>query len=448
MVVRAKLRLPTLESIGFLSERLGLGSAETAVKVAEEPKASLLRLAHQLDMEMEAPAAESLSHAAEPPPLPGHVHPHVHPIDKPRTSSGLQGCRVAAIGFGRQDIGSLAACMQEQRAGIEFLPRGEHQFAKFDLLILNSGPVLTFKREVASFRAALESGVPSIVTGSRPILAPLREIGGQHIWDFVPKPFSMDELVWRAVNLLKRSKETARSQPPARIEIPAESPVDLACAAECEPPTADGPFKVLDPSCSSEYLEQFRFLRTRLMLHRARFEQGQDFQVVCVMSANKGEGKTFTASNLAAMLAVTSGERVLFIDSDPESAPLPIGMPIVEKAGLSYALSKPGDWARTAQRVKGTSLYVMTRDTSTLSRNLDFGPLPRLLDLLRQQFEWIVVDGAAFASCPDARWLTAVSDGTLLVVRESASSFSAVKESIASVPPDRFVGVVFNQWQE
>jgi len=46
-------------------------------------------------------------------------------------------------------------------------------------------------------------------------------------------------------------------------------------------------------------------------------------------------------------------------------------------------------------------------------------------------------DGAAFASCPDARWLTAVTDGTLLVVR-----------FLTSIPPERLVSVVFNQWQE
>jgi Mrp family chromosome partitioning ATPase len=74
-----------------------------------------------------------------------------------------------------------------------------------------------------------------------------------------------------------------------------------------------------------------------------------------------------------------------------------------------------------------------------------FTPLPHLLEILRWQFEWIIVDGAAFASSPDARWLPAVTDGTLLVVRESASSFGAVQESLASIPPERLVGVVFNQ---
>ena len=224
--------------------------------------------------------------------------------------------------------------------------------------------------------------------------------------------------------------------------------LNLASVKECQPHGGASPFLPLDPACSREYLDQFRLLRTQLMLHRARFDHDQSFRVVCVMSTHKGEGKTFTASNLAAMLALAGSRRVLLIDSDAESCPLPIGTPLPEEAGLPYALSRPADWARTLHRVKNTSLYVMARGGSKPSRNFDFSPLPLLLEILRTQFEWIIVDGAAFASSPDARWLTAVTDGTLVVVRESASSFGAVQESLAGVPPDRLVGVVFNQWQE
>jgi Mrp family chromosome partitioning ATPase len=180
------------------------------------------------------------------------------------------------------------------------------------------------------------------------------------------------------------------------------------------------------------------------MLHRTRFEQGQDFRVVCVMSTQRGEGKSFTASNLATVLAVAGDQRVLLIDADPDGRPLPIGIPLPENAGLDSALAAPFDWARTIHLVKGTPLYVMARGSKPAG-STDFEPLPRLLEVVRQHFEWIIVDGAAFASCPDARWLTAVADGTLLVVQKNASSFGAVQESLASIPPERMVGVVFNQ---
>ena len=233
------------------------------------------------------------------------------------------------------------------------------------------------------------------------------------------------------------------------VELPARPTssrmANLASVPECLPPTREGLFSLLDAACSNEYREQFRLLRTQLMLHRTRFEQDQDFRVVSVMSTHRGEGKSFTASNLAAVLAVAGGRRVLLIDSDTASQPLPIGVPLSEGAGLPYALSTPADWTRAVHHVKDTPLYVMARYASKPRRSLNFEPLPRLLEVLREQFEWIIVDGAAFASCPDAQWLTAVTDGTLLVVRESASSFGAVQESLASILPERLVGVVFNQ---
>jgi Mrp family chromosome partitioning ATPase len=224
--------------------------------------------------------------------------------------------------------------------------------------------------------------------------------------------------------------------------------LSLASVRECQPPTGDGPFLLFDPTCAGQYRDQFRLLRTQLMLHRDRFEHNQNFRIVCVMSTHKAEGKSFTASNLASMLALAGSQRVLLIDSDAQSCPIPIGIPLPEEAGLPYALSNPANWTRTLHRLKDTPLYIMARGGSQPSRNLDFTPLPHLLEILRWQFEWIIVDGAAFASSPDARWLPAVTDGTLLVVRESASSFGAVQESLASIPPERLVGVVFNQWKD
>ena len=76
---------------------------------------------------------------------------------------------------------------------------------------------------------------------------------------------------------------------------------------------------------------------------------------------------------------------------------------------------------------------------------MNLAALPDLLALVREHFDWIILDGAAFAVCPDAPWLTSVTDGSLLVISENASKFSAVQESVASIPPERFVGIVFNK---
>jgi protein-tyrosine kinase len=247
------------------------------------------------------------------------------------------------------------------------------------------------------------------------------------------------------VDLSQLAENLTGSKPADPLVRVLPAPARAESFAECEPPTAGGLFSVLNQECSSEYREQFRLLRTQLLLHRARFHTPDDFRTISVMSTHKGEGKSFTASNLAAVLAVSGGQRVLLIDVDPGSRPTPIGVRHPEGAGLAYALSVPSDWAHATHRVKDTSLYVMGRAASKSSRNMDLEPFPALLKDLREEFEWIVLDGAAFASCPDAQWLAAATDGTLLVVQQSTSSFGAVQESLSCIEPDQLVGVVFNQ---
>jgi DNA-binding response OmpR family regulator len=247
MVVRAQFRLPSLESVRLLNQRLGFGPAVASgpeledlpavkkpaqMEQAADNEISLVRLAEQLEMELAAPIIESPEPVVESvtPPPPLDPEPEVEPESplpeetKPITT--LEGCRIAAVGFGRQDFGSLAATMIEQRARIEFLPRGDSaQHAEFDLLILNAGSIETFKKEMASFRAILATGIPSIVTGSRSILTSLRDMADPRVWDFVAKPFHMDELVWRAVNLLTRHREAGvPRQLPARVVVADHDP--------------------------------------------------------------------------------------------------------------------------------------------------------------------------------------------------------------------------------
>jgi DNA-binding response OmpR family regulator len=267
MLVRAQLSLPNLKTVRLLHERLGFGSTESGRELVseknaviaeaewrqgveetdrveetdgvEETKVSLVRLADQLEMEWTAaatgvPASETAD--------PGVVEspPAIDLADEPKTEvpedtvapevpkkpRGLVGCKVAAVGFGRQDFAGLAATMIEQRARIEFLPRSDFgKHAEFDLLLLNAASLETFKREVANFRSVLASGMPSIVIGSRAVMDLLPDPGDSQTWDFVAKPFHLKELVWRAVSLLARHAESGGSRPlPARVVVADHDP--------------------------------------------------------------------------------------------------------------------------------------------------------------------------------------------------------------------------------
>jgi CheY-like chemotaxis protein len=192
-----------------------------------QEQVSLIRLSEQLDQELAlppAPPSEILDSAdvtepvtpTAPTPDPRWELP---PAPKVRAAV-LEGCRVGAIGFGRQDIAGLAGAMLEKRARVEFLPRGEIAGqAGYDLFLLNCASVDILKRDISSFQSVLESGTPTIVIGSRAGLSVLRDSGDPRTWDFASKPLHMDELIWRAASLLERCEETVLRRLPARVVV-------------------------------------------------------------------------------------------------------------------------------------------------------------------------------------------------------------------------------------
>ena len=259
------MRLTNIEIVKLLKPRLGFGappvSKQEATTQGTEPlfvqqpgiphfiptvneldgvddaQLSLLQLADELEMALNAApsamrvtASENLKELAGLFQDPGPRH-ELPPMPAPSkvpdtTSKGLEGCKVAAVGFGRQDISGLAAAMIDRRARIEFLPRGESSsLTEFDLLILNAASTEILKREAASYRDLLAMGIPSILTGSRAALNILRDCNHLRNWDFVAKPIHMDELAWRAVNLLTRQDDLANPRRmPARVVVADQDP--------------------------------------------------------------------------------------------------------------------------------------------------------------------------------------------------------------------------------
>jgi CheY-like chemotaxis protein len=208
------MKFPSLETVRLMKPRLGFGSPEVCTEpdteigggaptpavdtTQEETPVSLVRLAEHLEQ-----ATEKLDPESEPAPV------ELPPVEPPKAQTPpLEGRKVAAIGFGRQDIAGLASAMLEERARIQFLPHGDlGQAGEFDLYLLNCSSSDVMKRDPAFLRAILSSGVPAVAVGSRAALAILRSSGDPRLWDFAARPLHMDELVWRAANLIVRCEE-------------------------------------------------------------------------------------------------------------------------------------------------------------------------------------------------------------------------------------------------
>jgi capsular exopolysaccharide synthesis family protein len=176
--------------------------------------------------------------------------------------------------------------------------------------------------------------------------------------------------------------------------------------------------------------EAYQNLRTALLFAR-RDERGQ---VVLVTGTAPQEGKTTTIVNLARLLA-GSGEKVVVVDCD------------LRRAHLHQRLELPREPGLTDFFVRKEPLSALLRPASVANLfALTAGPLPPnppallarkalgdLLEELRDQFEWVLVDSPPLASVTDALLLARHADHTVLVVQHDGVDKKLVKRSVAAL---------------
>jgi len=170
--------------------------------------------------------------------------------------------------------------------------------------------------------------------------------------------------------------------------------------------------------------EAFRSIRATVLKRGAETAP----RTILVTSAQPSEGKSFIAVNLAAALAKT-GHPVLLIDGDFHQPVCHHAFDLeFPKVGLSTVLAR-GD---------APASVIVPTGVSNLSF-LPTGPRPadpaallsseRLSDLLndlREQYRWVVIDSPPVLPASDAAVLAPVVDGVLLVMRAHATPVEAV----------------------
>lgn len=164
--------------------------------------------------------------------------------------------------------------------------------------------------------------------------------------------------------------------------------------------------------------ETFRSLRTNLL-----FMMGDPAQkVILVTSTTSGEGKTFTASNLAVSLALL-GKKVIIIGLDIRKPGLNKVFQISHKEkGLTQYLSTP----------RSTDLHSLIQP-SNITPNLHLLPggaippnptellarqaLQDAIDMLRKEYDYIVMDTAPIGVVTDTQIIARVADASIYVCR-------------------------------
>ena len=166
-------------------------------------------------------------------------------------------------------------------------------------------------------------------------------------------------------------------------------------------------------------------------------------------SALPGEGKSTLSLGLASALARDSGRRVLLIEADLRRPSLmkTLGLPATH--GLSEWLNGSLDYV-PVRAVEPGCFYLVTAGQTGLRRPELMGS-PRMDAVLkagRRLFDFVLLDAVPVLPVTDTVLMQDLVDGFQLVVRSRRTPKDAIKETLAKLRADRFIGVVFNGHEE
>jgi protein-tyrosine kinase len=205
-------------------------------------------------------------------------------------------------------------------------------------------------------------------------------------------------------------------------------------------PNTNPLFGVQNPTYGTE---EFRTLRSRLYKIRGN----QPLRTVLITSALPGEGKSFTAVNLALTIARQAERRVLIIDADLRLPSLhsSLGAPLTP--GLSDYLLGEADELSVIQKGSRPNLFFIPagKTISNPAELIGNGRLKNLLHRLAPVFDWILLDSPPAVPISDACLLSELCDGVLMVVKAASTPFDIAQKACGEFQGKPLLGVVLNR---
>jgi polysaccharide biosynthesis transport protein len=198
------------------------------------------------------------------------------------------------------------------------------------------------------------------------------------------------------------------------------------------------------PGAWSRLAEAYRALRTTILLSRA----GTPPQVILVSSAKPSEGKT-SISTLEAIVFALNGAKVLLIDSDLRRPSVHLRFRIANKVGLTSVLTGKTPLQEAIASVPAVpSLHILPAGPIAPMPAELLGSLQmqRLIEGLRANYDFILIDTPPVLTVTDAAVLVSISDGVVLVLRYGQASRNVVARAseILLRSGAHLLGVVLN----
>lgn len=189
--------------------------------------------------------------------------------------------------------------------------------------------------------------------------------------------------------------------------------------------------------------EQYRTIRTNLQFSSV----DKPLESIIVTSAGPGAGKSMTSANLAVVYA-QQNKRVLLVDADLRKPTVHYTFRLANLTGLSNVLIGESTLEAATNRTDMENLDVLT-----------CGPIPpnpsellaskRMEDILRnanQLYDFIIFDTPPALIVTDARVLSNIVDGAVLVTRSGETNLEDASKVVEMFQDSKakFLGAVLN----
>ncbi|RMH61232.1 MAG: polysaccharide biosynthesis tyrosine autokinase [Calditrichaeota bacterium] len=197
----------------------------------------------------------------------------------------------------------------------------------------------------------------------------------------------------------------------------------------------------LDPK--SPVSEAYRSLRTNIQFSRV----DQKIKAVLVTSSGPKEGKSTTSANLAIAMA-QSGKRVVLIDADLRRPVVHSIFGMDKDEGLTNYMMDDIDYDTMIKKSIMDNLYVIPSGVlpPNPSEMLESEKMKKLLERLRNDFDFVLFDTPPIIAVTDAAILGTIVDGAILVVKAGQTNYDALvrAKSLLDAVNTRILGALLN----
>lgn len=227
------------------------------------------------------------------------------------------------------------------------------------------------------------------------------------------------------------------SAPSAQPAVPSLTPARLVSGAHLDARL------ITASSTDATVAEQYRALRTRIL----NADLMSPVNVVLITSPGRGEGKTLTVGNLGLAMAQEWQRRVCIVDADLRHPQMHRMFGLPDGPGLCDVLTGRATLEEALVTLEEHQITILPAGNVPAhpAELLGTSAMRRTMDVLRAQFDRVVLDAAPAAPLADVSILAPLVDRVLIVVRSGVSTKPSIHDAISSVEPSKLLGFVLNE---